>query len=186
MVPRRHDRLILEVEGGNISTPSDILSIVEHIKNSKRREVLVVVTGSGNLPKQITSVASQSSSNQMVFPEEDEILALEHLLGAQLITAALKSQKINATYIDPFQYTPIRTMGNSGSPQISETETVREVKNTVGSKLTNNIVVMCGLVGKNEQGKITIIRDDREKIFTILKKALKTPLHKKLSYSNAS
>jgi len=61
MVPGRQDRLILEVEGGNISTPSDILSIVEHIKNSKRREVLVVVTGSGNLPKQITSVASQSS-----------------------------------------------------------------------------------------------------------------------------
>ncbi|MEX2723074.1 MAG: hypothetical protein Q6367_004210 [Candidatus Freyarchaeota archaeon] len=77
-------------------------------------------------------------------------------------------------------------MGNSGSPQISETETVREVKNTVGSKLTNNIIVMCGLVGKNEQGKITIIRDDAEKIFTILKKALNTPLHKKLSYSNAS
>ncbi|MEM2135902.1 MAG: hypothetical protein QXS27_08130 [Candidatus Jordarchaeaceae archaeon] len=186
MVLGRQDRLILEVEGGNISTPSDILSIVEHIKNSKRREVLVVVTGSGNLPKQITSVASQSSHNQIGFSEGDEILALEYLLEAQLITAALKSQKINATYIDPFQYSPIRTMGNSGSPQISETETVREVKNTVGSKLTNNIIVMCGLVGKNEQGKITIIRDDAEKIFTILKKALNTPLHKKLSYSNAS
>ncbi len=186
MVHGRQDRLILEVESGNISTPTDILSIVEHIKSSKRREVLVVVTGSGNVAGQITSVATQSHHNKILLSEWDEILALEQLLEAQLITAALKSQKINATYIDPFQYTLIRMVGNSGSPQISESETIKEVKNTVGSKLPNSIVVMCGLVGKNEQGKITIIRDNTEKIFTVLKKALNTPLHKKLSYSNTS
>ncbi|MHA1578959.1 MAG: amino acid kinase family protein [Candidatus Freyarchaeota archaeon] len=177
MSPKRENRLIIEIPRINISEPSDILKIAQHVKNNQNSEILIVITGYGNITDEIASLAYESSHNQIGFPELDELLALGQLLGAQLITTSLKSQKIKATYIDPFRDNPISTIGNSGNPQISEIKTIQEVKRLIDSKLSNNIIILCGLIGRNENGKITIIRENPANILRILKKALNTRLH---------
>lgn len=177
MSSKGENRLILEIPRINIYNPSDIIKIARHIKNNQNHEILIVITGSGNITDEIASLAYQSSNNQIGFPELDELLALGQLLGAQLLTSSLKSQKINATFIDPFLDNPINTIGNSGNPQISEKKTIQEVKRLIDPKLPNSIIILCGLTGKNESGKITIIRENPAKILRILKKALNTRLH---------
>ncbi len=177
MSSKRGNRLILEIPRINISEPSDIRKIARQIKNHQNQEILVLITGSGNITDQIADLALKSSNNQIKFTELDELLALGQLLGAQLIATALKSQKMNATHINPFLDNPIRTIGNSGNPKISENKTIREVKRVVDSKLSKNVIILCGLIGSNENGKITIIRKNPSKILEILKKALNAKSH---------
>lgn len=174
------NRLILEIPGMNISEPSDIIRITQHVKRNRNREILIVITGSGNISDQLASLAYESSGNKVESSELDELLALGQLLEAQLITTALKSQNVNATYVDPFRHNPIRTIGNSGNPQVAEVESVREIEREIGSKLSEQTVILCGAVGTNEEGKITIIRDGQEKVLKILKRALKTQLHQRV------
>ena len=139
-----------------------------------------MITGSGNISDQLASLAYESSGNKVESSELDELLALGQLLEAQLITTALKSQSVNATYVDPFRHNPIRTIGNSGNPQVAEVESVREIEREIGFKLSEQTVILCGAVGTNEEGKITIIRDGQEKVLKILKRALKTQLHQRV------
>lgn len=177
MYSKKDNRLIIEIPRINISEPSNILNITHHVRNNQNREILIVLTGYGNFTDHIAKLAYESSHNQIEFKELDELLALSQLLGAQLITTALKSQKLNAEYIDPFRDNPVITIGNSGNPKISETKTIKEVKKLIDPKLSNSIVILCALIGRNEKGETTIIKENPDKILRILKKALNTRSH---------
>ena len=117
----------------------------------------VVVSAMGYTTDDLISAAKTSTGGRIGEREMDDIMAMGERTSARIFAAALRSLGADARYIDPTSPEwPVVTDSNFGNAKIDLPETRRRVRRFVLPLLEKGTIpVICGFLGKDEQGKIT-------------------------------
>ncbi len=125
----------------------------------KGTEVAVVVSAMGHTTDELIKAAKAGTDGKVSARELDDVMAMGEQTSARVFAAALCSFGANARYIDPNQREwPVVTNSNFGFANVNLAETRIRTKKFISPLLKKRVIpVICGFLGKDNQGNITTI-----------------------------
>lgn len=149
------ERAVIKFGGADLSTGERIKKAAEMIIQSGYKEVVVVVSAMGKTTDNLQKIASKIGVGDRDFAE---ILSMGERTSARIFCSALRSMGAKAVYFDPAQENwPIITDSNftNAKPDVSKTKQL--AKKYLEPLLGEVIPVVCGFLGRDEQGNITTL-----------------------------
>jgi len=154
-------RIVVKFGGTSVGDGRMVRSAANSVYREYKRDaqVVVVVSAMGYTTDELISAAKTSTGGRIGEKEMDDIMAMGERTSARIFAAALRSLSANARYIDPTSPEwPIVTDSNFGNARINLTETRHRVRRFILPLLAKGTIpVICGFLGKDEQGKITTL-----------------------------
>jgi len=154
-------RIVVKFGGTSVGDGRRVRSAANSVyrEYKKGAQVAVVVSAMGYTTDELISAAKTSTGGRIGENEMDDIMAMGERTSARIFAAALRSLGANARYIDPTSPDwPVITDSNFGNARINLAETRRRVRKFILPLLAKGTIpVICGFLGKDEQGKITTL-----------------------------
>jgi aspartate kinase len=154
-------RIVVKFGGTSVGDGRRVRSAANSVyrEYKKGAQVAVVVSAMGYTTDDLISAAKTSTGGRIGEKEMDDIMAMGERTSARIFASALRSLGANARYIDPTSPEwPVVTDSNFGNARINLAETRRRVRRFILPLLEKGTIpVICGFLGKDEQGKITTI-----------------------------
>lgn len=150
------NRVVIKFGGKSLSNGKKIREAAEKIVNSPYEEIIIVVSAMGETTDKLIEIISQIGG----IDDKDyaEILSMGERISARLFSSALKSLGKESIFLEPSQDNwPIITDSNfrNANPNIEKTKTL--VKKYLEPILGNAIPVICGFLGKDNNGHVTTL-----------------------------
>ncbi len=149
-------RVVIKFGGADLSTGDRIRRAAEMVIKSPYEEVAVVVSAmgdtTGSLLKTLSQVGDVSDSDYA------EVLSMGERTSARIFCSALRSLGAKAVCVDPTQDTwPIITDSNfrGAKPNLEKTKIL--VKKHLEPALGDSVPVVCGFLGRDDNGSITTL-----------------------------
>lgn len=153
--------VIYKFGGSVLDGVSSIRKVAELIKNEHESEkrIVVVVSALKGQTDELLRMAQELSENPNSSSDLDSLLSMGERTSARLMCIALKSLGIEAVLIDPEnEQWPIFTDNNYGNANPDLELTKLRVKNFLVPLLEENkIPVICGFLGKDQNGRVTTL-----------------------------
>ena len=132
-------------------------SVARECKKGTR--VLVVASAMGDTTDELVETARISTEGRVSAIELDDIMAMGELTAVRIFAAALRSQGVNARYIDPLhEEWPVVTSDEFGGARVDLAKTKRRTKRYILPLLERGVVpVICGFLGRDPKGRMTTI-----------------------------
>ncbi len=157
----KSETVIYKFGGSVLDGVSSIRKVAELIKNEHESEkrIVVVVSALKGQTDELLKMAQELSENPNSSSDLDSLLSMGERTSARLICIALKSLGIEAVLIDPEnEQWPIFTDNNYGNANPDLELTKLRVKNFLVPLLEENkIPVICGFLGKDQNGRVTTL-----------------------------
>jgi aspartate kinase len=154
-------RIVVKFGGTSVGDGRRVRSAANSVyrEYKKGAQVAVVVSAMGFTTDDLISAAKTSTGGRIGEKEMDDIMAMGERTSAKIFASALRSLGANARYIDPTSPEwPVMTDNNFGNARINLAETRRRVRRFILPLLVKGTIpIICGFLGKDEQGKITTL-----------------------------
>jgi aspartate kinase len=149
-------RVVIKFGGADLSEGKKIRRAAKMVTDSSYREILVVVSATArttnNLIELISGIGDVSDR------EYADIVSMGERTSARLFSSALKFLGRDSIYLEPTQESwPIITDANyrNAIPDLEKSRAL--VKRFVEPLLNDTIPVVCGFIGRDEDGNITTL-----------------------------
>jgi len=149
-------RVVVKFGGDDLSNISKVRKAAQMIKASGYGEIVVVVSAMGkatdNLVKNLSEIGEVEDADYA------DILSMGERTSARIFSAVMKSLGLESTYFDPQQDRwPIITDSNFKNAKPDLDETKSRVQKHLEPLLGDCIPVVCGFLGRDGEGNITIL-----------------------------
>lgn len=149
------ERAVIKFGGADLSTGERIREAAEMVIQSGYKKVVVVVSAMGKTTDNLQEIASKIGVDERDFAE---ILSMGERTSARIFCSALRSMGAKAVYFDPSQENwPIITDSNFANAKPDMNKTKQLAKKYLEPLLGEVIPVVCGFLGRDEQGNITTL-----------------------------
>ena len=150
------NRVVIKFGGADLSTGERIQRAAQMVVKSPYKEIVVVVSAMGKMTDNLINTISQIGNVNDA--DYAEIISMGERASARIFCSALRTMGANAELIDPASDNwPIITDSSfrDAKPDIEKTTTL--VQTFLAPLLGATIPVVCGFLGKNNNGKITTL-----------------------------
>ena len=150
------NRVVIKFGGADLSTGEKIARAAQLVAKAPYKEVVVVVSAMGKMTDNLVNTVSHLGN----VSDEDyaEIVSMGERASARVFCAALKATGAKAELIDPANPNwPIITDSNFRDAKPDLEKTTASVQKFLVPLLGTAIPVVCGFLGKDENGKITTL-----------------------------
>jgi aspartate kinase len=150
------NRVVIKFGGADLATGEKVRQAAEMVVKSPYKEKLIVVSAMGNMTDTLVNTVSQIDN----VSEEDyaEILSMGERTSARVFCSALRALGAEAEVFDPANDNwPIMTDAGfrDAEPDLKKTRIL--VAKFLAPRLGVGIPVVCGFLGKDENGRITTL-----------------------------
>ena len=157
----KSETVIYKFGGSVLDSVSSIRKVAELIKNEhdSEKRIVVVVSALKGQTDELLKMAQELSESPNSSSDLDSLLSMGERTSARLMCIALKSLGVEAVLIDPEnEQWPIFTDDNYGNANPDLELTKLRVKNSLVPLLEENkIPVICGFLGKDQNGRVTTL-----------------------------
>jgi aspartate kinase len=149
-------RVVVKFGGADLSTPANVKKAARMVLELPYEERVVVVSAMGKMTDELVSLTAQLGEvDDSCYAE---IVSIGERLSARVLCTSLKTQGAKAEFIDPADSSwPIITDSSFRNAKVDFELTKRMVQDFLVPRLKRSIVVVCGFLGKNSDGKITTL-----------------------------
>ncbi|MBS7646275.1 MAG: aspartate kinase [Candidatus Bathyarchaeia archaeon] len=149
-------RVVVKFGGAELRSGESFRQAAEMIKTADFEEVVVVVSAmeksTDNLINCVKSIGGISDADYA------DIVSMGERISARIFSAALKALGINSVCFDPqSQNWPVITNSNFLEAEPNLEETRRRVKLYVEPLLGSCVPVVCGFLGRDPEGRVTLL-----------------------------
>ena len=150
------NRVVIKFGGADLSTGERIQRAAQMVVKSPYKEIVVVVSAMGKMTDNlITTVSQIGNVNDADYAE---IISMGERASARVFCSALRTMGANAELIDPANENwPIITDSSFRNAKPNIEETTMLVQKFLAPLLGATIPVVCGFLGKNNNGEITTL-----------------------------
>jgi aspartate kinase len=149
-------RTVIKFGGADLATGDKIRKAAKMVLESGYDEIVVVVSAMAGVTDSLTKIISEIGSSDA--EDYADIVSMGERTSARILCSALRSMGAQAEYLDPSQENwPIITNSSfkDASPDINRT--CERVRRYVEPLLGRKIVVICGFLGRDENGNVTTL-----------------------------
>ncbi len=151
-----NQRVVIKFGGADLSTGEKIRRAAELVVRSPYREKAVVVSAMGNATDILLSTISKLG--EINDENYAQILSMGERTSARIFCAALEALETNARTFDPSDNDwPIITNSNIKDAKPNVEETRLRVNKFIVPILSTVIPVICGFLGKDQEGQVTTL-----------------------------
>jgi len=150
------NRAVIKFGGADLATGDKIKKAARMVFESGYREIVVVVSAMEGTTDSLTKVISEIGGAD----DRDyaEIVSMGERTSARMFCSALRSLGARATYLEPSSEAwPIVTDSNFRSAKPDVEKTCERVRRYVEPLLSKEIVVVCGFLGRDQDGNLTTL-----------------------------
>jgi aspartate kinase len=150
------NRVVIKFGGADLSTGERISRAAEMVVKSPYKEIIVVVSAMGKMTDNLIDTVSQISNVSDI--DYAEIVSMGERASARVFCSALKATGAKAELIDPANANwPIITNSDfrNAKPDIEKTTAL--LQKFLAPLLGATIPVVCGFLGKDENGRVTTL-----------------------------
>ncbi len=149
-------RVIVKFGGAELRSGESFRQAAEMVKAADFEEVVVVVSAmektTDNLINHVRQIGKISEADYA------DIVSMGERISARMFSSALNTVGLNSTYFDPQSPSwPIITDSNFLEAEPDLEETRRSVKTFVEPLLGECVPIVCGFIGKDREGRITLL-----------------------------
>jgi aspartate kinase len=149
-------RVVVKFGGADLSTGSKIRKAANMVKESGYEEIVVVVSAMGKTTD--TLIGYLSEIGGVSDSSHSEIISSGELISARIFSSTLQSVSVESTYFDPHQRRwPIITDSNFKNAKPNFAETKSRIKRNLEPLLGRCVPVVCGFLGKDRSGHVTLL-----------------------------
>jgi aspartate kinase len=148
--------VVIKFGGADLSTGERISQAARMVVKSPYKEIVVVVSAMGKMTDNLINTVSQIGN----VSDEDcaEILSMGERASARVFCSALKAIGAKAELIDPANDNwPIITDSSFRGAKPNLEKTIASVQRFLAPLLGATIPVVCGFLGKDDEGRVTTI-----------------------------
>ncbi len=148
-------RAVIKFGGADLSSGERIREAARMVVESGHKETVVVVSAMGKTTDSLVEAVAHMNVSARDYAE---ILSMGERTSARVFCSALKTLGANAVYFDPSRENwPIITDSNfaDAKPDVEKTKTC--VQKFLEPLLGEAIPVVCGFLGRDEQGNVTTL-----------------------------
>lgn len=133
------------------------LSIVNEYMNGNK--VVVVVSAINKTTDESIKLVKESIGDTVTSKQLANILSMGEMQSVRIMAATIESLGVKSEFIDPFsEKWPVITDSDYLNAKIDRKETKRRVQEHITKLLDQGIIpVICGFLGKDEEGSITTL-----------------------------
>lgn len=149
-------RVVVKFGGAELRSGESFRQAAEMVKAAGFEEVVIVVSAmektTDNLINHVKHIGKISEANYA------DIVSMGERISARMFSSALNAVGLNSTYFDPQSSSwPIITDSNFLEAEPDLEETGKMVKTYVEPLLGEWVPVVCGFIGKDREGRITLL-----------------------------
>lgn len=149
-------RVVVKFGGADLSSPERINKAAQMVARAPYEEIIVVVSAMGDMTDNLDNLIS--SLNQISDADYADIISMGERISARVFSSTLKSLGINSEFIDPSNSNwPIITNSDYKSAVPNLEKSAKIVKKYLIPILGKTIPVVCGFLGKDQEGNITTL-----------------------------
>jgi len=149
-------RTVIKFGGADLATGEKIRQAAKMVAEAPYKEKLVVVSAMGKMTDSLVGTISQIG--KVAEADTAEIVSMGERTSARIFCSALKATGINAEVIDPCTSNwPIITNSNFLDAKPNLEKTAAAVQRYIAPMLKKTVPVVCGFLGKDENGKVTTL-----------------------------
>ena len=149
-------RVVIKFGGADLSTGERIQRAARMVVKSPYKEIVVVVSAMGKMTDNLINTVSQIGN--VSDADYAEIISMGERASARIFCSALRTMGANAELIDPASDNwPIITNSSFRDAKPDVEKTTMLVQKFLAPLLGVTIPVVCGFLGKNNNGKITTL-----------------------------
>lgn len=149
-------RVVIKFGGADLSTGQKIYRAAQMVAESHYREIIVVVSAMGKTTDDLLTTMSQIDN--LGDADYAEIISMGERASARFFCSALRAQGVQAELFDPSNANwPLITDSNYRNAKPDMEKTTEMTKAFLVPILGTAIAVVCGFLGKNENGRITCL-----------------------------
>lgn len=148
-------RVVIKFGGADLSTGERIREAARMVVESGYQESVVVVSAMGKTTDSLVETVAHMNVSARDYAE---ILSMGERASARVFCSALKALGANAVYFDPSQENwPIITDSNFSDAKLDMEKTKIRVRKCLEPLLGEVIPVVCGFLGRDDQGNVTTL-----------------------------
>ena len=149
-------RVVVKFGGAELRSGESFKQAAEIVKTAGFEEVVVVVSAmektTDNLINNVKAIGRISDADYA------DIVSMGERVSARIFSLALKAVGLNSTYFDPQSHEwPIITNSNFLEAEPDLEETRKRVKTYIEPLLGRCVPVVCGFIGKDRDGRVTLL-----------------------------
>ena len=149
-------RAVVKFGGADLSNGEKISKAIKMIVEAPYKEVIVVVSAMGKMTDNLVETIQQIGNVEDA--DYAEIISMGERTSARVFCAALRHQGVKAEFIDPTSENwPIITDSNFRNGSVNYEKTLFMVRKHLLPLMANVVPVVCGFLGKDENGRITTL-----------------------------
>jgi len=150
------NRVVIKFGGADLSTGERISQAAQIVAEAPYKEIVVVVSAMGKMTDSLISTVSQLGNVNDA--DYAEIISMGERASARVFCSALRAKGAKAELIDPANDNwPVITDSNFRDAKPDLEKTTALVQKFIAPLLGTAIPVVCGFLGKDENGKITTL-----------------------------
>ncbi len=148
---------VVKFGGADLADGKKVRRAAEIVLEAGFKEVVVVVSAMGNTTNNLVNIISQIG--EVSDRDYADIVSMGERTSARIFCSALKALGADAVYLEPsHEEWPIITDSNFRNAKPCMGETCRRVKKYIKPLLSSGkIVVICGFLGRDENGNVTTL-----------------------------
>jgi aspartate kinase len=149
-------RAVIKFGGADLATGEKIRQAAKMVTEAPYKEKVVVVSAMGKMTDNLVGAVSQIGKVAEV--DTAEIISMGERTSARVFCSALKALGTNAEVIDPCNSNwPIITNSNFLEAKPNLEKTAAAVQKFIAPMLKKAVPVVCGFLGKDEDGRVTTL-----------------------------
>ena len=150
------NRVVIKFGGADLATGEKISQAAKMVADAHYKEIIVVVSAMGKTTESLLNTISQIG--EVSDGDYAEIISMGERASARVFCSALRARGAKAELFDPCNDNwPVITDSNSRSAKPDIEKTTALARKFLAPLLGTAIPVVCGFLGKDENGKITTL-----------------------------
>ena len=152
--------IVAKFGGTSIGNGKRIRKAAQSVVNEfmKGKKVVVVVSAINKTTDDLVAIADESIGKEVTEKQLAEILSMGERTSIRVFSSVLESLGVKSEYIDPsHDLWPVITDDNYGKANIDFERTEEQAQGLLGLLDQGIIPVVCGFLGKTEEGEVTTL-----------------------------
>jgi aspartate kinase len=150
------NRVVIKFGGADLANGEKIQQAVKMVAEAPYKEIVVVVSAMGKMTDSLVNTVSQIGNVNDA--DYAEIISMGERASARVFCSALRARGPKAELFDPVNDNwPVITDSNFRNAKPDLEKTTLLVQKFITPLLGNTIAVVCGFLGKDENGRVTTL-----------------------------
>jgi aspartate kinase len=150
------NRVVIKFGGADLANGEKIQQAVKMVVEAPYKEIVVVVSAMGKMTDSLVNTVSQIGNVNDA--DYAEIISMGERASARVFCSALRARGAKADLFDPVNDNwPVVTDSNFRNAKPDLEKTTLLLQKFITPLLGNTIAVVCGFLGKDENGRVTTL-----------------------------